>query len=109
MSLPFYKFVPITGSVVAPAFTTEKKHALLATTNSLISSGDKYLVYSGMSALTNFAAELGSEGADYQLRKSISAFFQNQVTAYRNFWLPAGIKKRRRLLLKVPSPNRWQP
>lgn len=24
MSLPFYKFVPITGSVVAPAFTTEK-------------------------------------------------------------------------------------
>ena len=64
MSLPFYKFVPITGSVVAPAFTTEKKHALLATTNPLISSGDKYLVYSGMSALTNFAAELGSEGAD---------------------------------------------
>lgn len=74
MSLPFYKFVPITGSVAAPAFTTEKKHALLATTNPLISTADKYLVFSGFSALTNFAAELGTNGADYQFAQKYFGF-----------------------------------
>ena len=65
MSLPYYKFVPVSGAVVSPAFTTEKKHALLAVTNPLIGTGTPYLVFQGNSALKNFASALGTSGNDY--------------------------------------------
>ena len=59
MSLPFSKFVPIAATVQSPAFTVEKKHMLLATTNALIGTGTPYKEYSGAAALTNFAKDLG--------------------------------------------------
>lgn len=74
MSLPYYKFVPVTGSVVSPAFTTEKKHALLAVTDPLIGTGTPYLSFSGNSALKNFAAILGTSGNDYKFAQKYFAF-----------------------------------
>ena len=65
MSLPMYKFVPVSGSVVAPSFLTEKKHALLAVTNPLIGTSTPYITFSGNSALKNFANTLGKDGNDY--------------------------------------------
>lgn len=74
MSLPYYKFVPVAGSVVSPAFTTEKKHALLAVTNSLIGSSTPYLSFSGNSAVKNFAKVLGASGNDYKFAQKYFSF-----------------------------------
>ena len=65
MSLPYSKFVPISAKVQSPAFTVEKQHALLATTNSLIGTETPYIEFAGASALTNFKATLGGGTADY--------------------------------------------
>lgn len=105
MSLPFYKFVPITGSVVAPAFTTEKKHALLATTNPLISSGDKYLVYSGMSALTNFAADLGAAGADYQFAQKYFGFLSKSGYGVQKLLVARWYKEAAAAFVKGSKPE----
>lgn len=74
MSLPYYKFVPVAGAVVSPAFTTEKKHALLAVTNSLIGTSTPYLVFSGNSAVKNFAKALGTSGNDYKFAQKYFGF-----------------------------------
>lgn len=65
MSLPYSKFVPISAKVQSPAFTVEKQHALLATTNSLIGTATPFIEFAGASALTNFKAALGGGTADY--------------------------------------------
>ncbi len=65
MSLPYSKFVPISAKVQSPAFTVEKQHALLATTNSLIGTETPFIEFAGASALTNFKAALGGGTADY--------------------------------------------
>lgn len=74
MSLPFSKFVPIAATVQSPAFTVEKKHMLLATTNALIGTGTPYKEYSGAAALTNFAKDLGKGTSDYIIASKYLAF-----------------------------------
>lgn len=105
MSLPFYKFVPITGSVVAPAFTTEKKHALLASVNPLISSADKYLVYSGMSALTNFAADLGTAGADYQFAQKYFGYLSKSGFGVQKLLVARWYKEAAAAFIKGAAPE----
>ena len=79
MSLPYSKFVPISAKVQSPAFTVEKQHALLATTNALIGTSTSYKEYGGASALTNFAKDFSKTSADYKF-----------ATKYFNFKSKAG-------------------
>ena len=74
MSLPYSKFVPISAKVQSPAFTVEKQHALLATTNSLIGTQTPFIEFAGASALTNFKATLGGGNADYTFASKYFAF-----------------------------------
>ena len=74
MSLPYSKFVPISAKVQSPAFTVEKQHALLATTNSLIGTDTPFIEFSGASALTNFKAVLGGGTADYTFASKYFSF-----------------------------------
>lgn len=81
MSLPLSKFVPISGSVVTPAFTSEKKHALLAVTNPLIGTSTPYLTFSGAGALKAFASLLGSTGDDYKFATKYFGFLSKSGLA----------------------------
>lgn len=74
MSLPYSKFVPISAKVQSPAFTVEKQHALLATTNSLIGTETPFIEFAGASALTNFKAALGGGTADYTFASKYFGF-----------------------------------
>lgn len=74
MSLPFSKAVPISASVQRAAFTTEKKHMLLAMDNALIGTATAYKEYSGGSALTDFAKDFGTTSADYTVAQKYFAF-----------------------------------
>lgn len=74
MSLPFSKFVPISAVVQSPAFTVEKKHMLLAMTSPLIGSSTPALTYSGVSALTDFKADFGSEIPEYEVASRYFGF-----------------------------------
>ena len=74
MSLPFSKFVPISATVQSPAFLQEKKHMLLAMTNSLIGTGTTYKEYSGAAALTNFGKDFGTTTADYAVAQKYFSF-----------------------------------
>lgn len=65
MSLPYSSIVPITGVVESPAFTTEKKHMILASTDPLITTTNGYLTYSGASALSDFASDFGTAVKEY--------------------------------------------
>lgn len=81
MSLPFSKFVPISATVQSPAFTVEKKHMLLATTNALIGTGTPFKEYSGAAALTNFAKDLGKGTADYTVASKYFGFTSKTGTS----------------------------
>lgn len=74
MSVPFSKFVPISAKVQSAAFTQEKKHMLLASTNALIGTGTPFKEYSGAAALTDFAADFGTLTADYTLARKYFSF-----------------------------------
>lgn len=70
MSLPYSAIVPITGVVESPAYTTEKKHMLLAVNSPLIPTSTPYLEFSGASAVADFGAYFGKTLAEYaQLQK----------------------------------------
>ncbi len=81
MSVPFSKFVPISAKVQSAAFAIEKKHLLLATTNALIGTGTPYKEYSGVAALTNFAADFGTNTADYAVARKYFGFQSKTGTA----------------------------
>ena len=81
MSLPYSKFVPVTAAIQSPAFTTEKKHMLLAMDNSLIGTGLPYLTYQGASAVKNFAADFGQEIPEYAAVSKYFGFLSKTGTA----------------------------
>lgn len=81
MSLPYSKFVPISAKVQAPAFTVEKQHALLATTNALIGTSTPTKEYGGASALTNFAKDFSKSSADYKFASKYFSFKSKTGTA----------------------------
>lgn len=81
MSLPFSKFVPISAKVQSPAFTTEKKHMLLATTNALFGTETPFKEYSGSAALTNFARDFGTASVDYEIARKYFNFQSKTGTA----------------------------
>ncbi|MCH5201913.1 MAG: DUF3383 family protein [Oscillospiraceae bacterium] len=70
MSLPYSAIVPISATVSSAAFTTEKKHILLAMVNDLIPTSVPYLEFSGASAVTDFGAYFGQSIPEYtQIQK----------------------------------------
>lgn len=73
MSLPYSFIVPNTAVVDSPAFTTEKKHLLLAMNNSLIPTTSPYLEFKGASAVSDFGAYFGLSVPEYtQVQKYFS-------------------------------------
>lgn len=65
MSLPYSAIVPISATVSSAAFTTEKKHMLLAMVNDLIPTSVPYLEFSGSSAMSDFGAYFGQNVPEY--------------------------------------------
>lgn len=81
MSLPYSSIVSITGVVENPAFTTEKKHMILATTNPLITTSNGYLTYSGASALSDYASDFGRADKEYTALQKYFAFVSKEGNA----------------------------
>ncbi len=65
MSLPYSYIVPNSAVVEAPAFTTEKKHMLLAIVNDLIPSGTPFIEFKSQGGLSNFAKMFGKGLPEY--------------------------------------------
>lgn len=81
MSLPYSSIVPITGVVETPAFTTEKKHMLLASTNPLITTSNGYLTFTGASALSDYAREFGRADKEYAALQKYFSFVSKNGNA----------------------------
>lgn len=72
MSLPYSSIVPVSAVVDSPAFTTEKKHMLLAVVSDLMPSTTSHLVFQGSSAVSDFGKYFGKGGEEY---KQVQKYF----------------------------------
>jgi hypothetical protein len=79
MSLPYSSIVPVSAVVDTPAFTTEKKHMLLAVVSDLMPSTISHLTFQGSSAVSDFGKYFGKGGEEYK-----------QVQKYFSFLSKAG-------------------
>lgn len=72
MSLPYSSIVPVSAVVDTPAFTTEKKHMLLAVVSDIMPSTISHLTFQGSSAVSDFGKYFGKGGKEY---KQVQKYF----------------------------------
>lgn len=81
MSLPYSAIVPISAVVENPAFVTEKKHMLLAITNTLMPSSVSYLEFAGINAAQSFGAYFGTGTTEYEQVKKYFGYLAKNGNA----------------------------
>ncbi len=81
MSLPYSSIVPISAVISSPAFTTEKKHILLAMVSGLIPTSSPFLEFTGVSAVTDFGKYFGQAVPEYSAIQKYFSFLSKAGNA----------------------------